>query len=115
MPVISRETAEHYAWGGSCDGWHLVKRPDLSVIQERMPPRTAEVRHLHHLARQFFYVLRGVGHLEVSGRVHELIPGHGFEVPPGTPHQMLNRSESEVEFIVVSHPHSHGDRQVAPE
>jgi hypothetical protein len=34
---ISRETAEHYVWGGTCDGWHLVRSLELSIIQERMP------------------------------------------------------------------------------
>ncbi len=114
MPTISVGTAEHYTWGGRCDGWHLVKRPELSVIQERMPPGTAEVRHLHRSARQFFYVLRGRAHLEAGGTDHELTAGEGLEVAPGTPHQMSNTSESEVEFIVVSQPHSHGDREPAP-
>ena len=36
--MIDRGTAEHYTWGDGCDGWHLVKGADLSVIQERMPP-----------------------------------------------------------------------------
>lgn len=114
MPTVSVETAEHYVWGGRCDGWHLVKRPELSVIQERMPSGTAEVRHLHRSARQFFYVLRGTAHLEAGGTDHELKAGQGLEVPPGTPHQMFNRSQTEVEFIVVSQPHSHGDREAAP-
>jgi mannose-6-phosphate isomerase-like protein (cupin superfamily) len=111
--TISTDTAEHYAWGGRCDGWHLVNRPDLSVIQERMPPGTFEVRHRHRSARQFFYVLRGTTHLEADGVVHELQAGQGLEVAPGVPHQMANRSDVDVEFLVVSHPHSHGDREVA--
>jgi hypothetical protein len=38
MKPISTGTAPHYAWGAKCDGWHLVRSADLSVIQERMPP-----------------------------------------------------------------------------
>lgn len=34
---ISKANAEHYLWGGDCDGWHLVKNQNLSVIHERMP------------------------------------------------------------------------------
>ncbi len=30
--LISIEKAEHYLWGGNCDGWHLLKRDDMSVI-----------------------------------------------------------------------------------
>ena len=42
---IDQETAEHYAWGSVCDGWHLLKHPELSVIQERVPPGVGEVKH----------------------------------------------------------------------
>ena len=114
MSKVSVGTARHYTWGGRCDGWHLVDRPELSVIQERMPPGTSEVRHRHRSARQFFYVLRGTARLEADGTLHDLAEGEGLEVAPGTPHQMSNASESELEFIVVSHPHSHGDRETAP-
>jgi hypothetical protein len=44
---IDIATAEHYVWGDVCDGWHLVKSPSLSVIQERVPPGGAEVKHYH--------------------------------------------------------------------
>jgi hypothetical protein len=38
MNKISRSNAEHYIWGSTCDGWHPVNQPSLSVIRERMPP-----------------------------------------------------------------------------
>jgi len=109
---VSLDTAEHYTWGGHCDGWHLVNRPHLSVIRERMPPGSAEVRHRHHQARQFFFVLSGVAVLEVDGSEYKLMAGEGLEVAPGVAHQMCNRSHEAVEFLVVSQPHSHGDREV---
>jgi hypothetical protein len=37
MIVISAETAEHYVWGNGCDGWHRIRSPGCSVIQERLP------------------------------------------------------------------------------
>ena len=40
--AISRENAEHYRWGVDCDGWHLVRDKNLSVIEEFMPPGAAE-------------------------------------------------------------------------
>ena len=112
MP-ISRDQADHYVWGGTCDGWHLVRSTALSVIEERMPPGAREVRHRHAHARQFFYVLAGALTLEVEGSRHLLGPRSGIEVPPGAAHQALNESDAEVEFLVVSTPPSHGDRIVA--
>ena len=68
---VDRRTASHYTWGDACDGWHLVRTPALSVIEERMPPRTSEARHYHRAAAQFFYVLRGRLSIEVAGRHHD--------------------------------------------
>ncbi len=79
---ISTETAEHYTWGGVCDGWHLLTNPTLSVIQERVPPGAGEVRHFHSAARQFFYVLNGTATIEFETGTATLRPGEGLEVSP---------------------------------
>jgi mannose-6-phosphate isomerase-like protein (cupin superfamily) len=108
---ISKSAAEHYIWGKGCDGWHLVKNPQLSVIQGRMPAGTAEVRHFHRHAQQFFYMLAGEAVMEVDGRSLVLTAGDGIWIPAGTPHQMKNESGDEVHFLVISQPPSHGDRE----
>ncbi|WP_312319266.1 cupin domain-containing protein [Stenotrophomonas sp.] len=107
------DSARHYVWGGTCDGWHLLDVPDLSVIEERMPPGTSEARHFHHRARQFFRVLEGEAVLELDGTAHCLRAGDGLHVPPGAAHQMRNDSAADVRFLVVSSPHAHGDRELA--
>jgi mannose-6-phosphate isomerase-like protein (cupin superfamily) len=83
MEIVEKAAGRHYTWGDGCDGWHLVRTTTLSVIEERMPPGTSEVRHYHRRADQFFYVLQGV------------------------------LSASDVAFLVVSNPPSHGDRLIA--
>ena len=111
--MIDRSSAEHYLWGAGCDGWHLVKSQALSVISELMPPLTSEQRHRHLRSRQFFYVLSGEAVLEVDG-AREIIRSHqGLEIPPGVPHQISNRTNDNLEFLVVSCPPSHGDRELA--
>jgi mannose-6-phosphate isomerase-like protein (cupin superfamily) len=112
--ATSTATAEHYVWGNGCDGWHLVRAAGLSVIEERMPTGSVEVRHWHARARQFFYVLSGTLTMEVEGVRHQLEPRSGIEMPPGTAHQAINVGGTDVEFLVVSIPPSHGDRHEAP-
>ena len=107
---IRSEIAEHYVWGGNCDGWHLVRTPELSVIQERVPPGRGETRHFHSRARQFFFVLEGEAVLEVAGQRHTLPARTGLEIAPGAPHQFRNESEREVIFLVISQPPGQGDR-----
>jgi len=108
--MIDRNTAEHYIWGQNCDGWHLSKSSEMSVIQERMPPDTFEIRHMHSKSRQFFFILSGEATMEMNGETHHLQTNQGIEILPLTPHQMKNESNEALEFIVVSCPPSHGDR-----
>ena len=110
MPMISKQSADHYTWGNNCEGWHLVRTPDLSVIQEHMPPRTSEVPHTHDRARQFFFVLGGTLSIEIGGKVQTLEHGEGLEIPPGVAHRVFNGSRDSVEFLVISQPPGQGDR-----
>jgi mannose-6-phosphate isomerase-like protein (cupin superfamily) len=102
---------EHYAWGEGCDGWHLVRTPGLSVIAERMPAGINEISHYHARAQQYVFVLQGALLLESEGIQHRLRAQEGAHVPAGTPHQARNVSDAPVEFLVISEPPSHGDRQ----
>lgn len=112
-PPINRQTAPHYTWAGSCDGWRLMDMPGLSVIEERMPPGTQEVRHLHRMARQLFYVLEGELSMLVGDRMHRLGPSDAMPVAPSQAHQARNDSDSDVRFLVISAPSTTADRELA--
>ena len=108
--VMSIENAEYYVWGEICDGWHLLKRDDMSVIQERVPAGGAEVTHYHNVARQFFYILEGQGIMIFEDREVVLGKGQGPEIPPLVKHQFKNQSNADVHFLVISIPTTKGDR-----
>ena len=110
MESICRKNAEHYTWGRICDGWHLLKTPGLSVIQELVPPGGIEARHYHEHAQQFFFVISGEAVMELDNERVVLGPRQGIAVPSGTPHRLLNEGRRDVSFLVVSAPMSHGDR-----
>jgi mannose-6-phosphate isomerase-like protein (cupin superfamily) len=105
--------APHYIWGDGCDGWHLVQTPDLSIIEEYMPPDRGEVRHRHMRARQFFYVLQGDLTIESEGTVWQVGEHAGLEIPPGQAHEVRSGRDA-ARFLVISQPASHGDREPAP-
>jgi mannose-6-phosphate isomerase-like protein (cupin superfamily) len=111
---ISTATADSYKWtsvhGEACDGWHLVRTPLLSIIEEIVPPGASEHRHHHLHARQFFYVIEGELSIEIAGTHLHFNPGEGVEIAPGQAHQVMNRSTAPVRFLVTSQPPSHGDR-----
>lgn len=110
MSIVSTKNKKHYAWGNNCDGWHLVASENLSVIQKRVPQGASEARHLHNKAEQFFYVLSGIATLEVAGVFYEIQPSEGFHVQAGIAHTLSNQHDSDLHFLVMSTPPSHGDR-----
>ncbi|TXK71714.1 cupin domain-containing protein [Paenibacillus sp. N3.4] len=109
---ISKLNAEHYIWGDQCDGWHLVKNSNLSIIHERMPANTREVKHYHQHSHQYFFILSGIATMEINNKEIILNPQEGIEVTPLVPHQLLNKSNDEIEFLVISQPTSKDDRVV---
>lgn len=107
---IDKQTASHYRWGEDCDGWHLLERKDLHVIHERMPEGRSERAHIHGVARQFFFVLSGVLGMELEGQTHAIGAHQGLEIAPGAWHRAFNDGPGPVEFLVMSHPTTRGDR-----
>jgi quercetin dioxygenase-like cupin family protein len=101
---------EHYQWGNNCDGWRLLDSPTLSVIQERMPPHTTEAIHYHINAQQFFFILKGSLTFEVEKEVFVVKEGQGFHIVPQTIHKVMNNSEIDAHFLVISEPSTKGDR-----
>ena len=107
LPALEND---HYTWGDGCQGWHLVKTDLLSVIKEIMPPGTAERMHFHEHAKQLFYITKGVATFEVDGTLTSIGAGESIYLLNGEVHRISNRTETDLEFIVVSQPPSHGDR-----
>lgn len=110
MAIKSIENTEHYLWGDNCDGWHLLKSDSLSVIQEKMPALSSEGLHFHKSAQQFFFILKGTATFQLEGEIFEVSQNKGFHIQAQQIHQIFNHSDSELEFLVISEPKSHGDR-----
>jgi mannose-6-phosphate isomerase-like protein (cupin superfamily) len=110
LQPLSRESAEHYLWGEKCDGWFLLKSGNLHVLEERMPPGAAEVRHYHRNSKQLFYVLSGELTMRTESGAITVAARNSVIIEPGTLHQAVNESSAVVEFLVISSPPSHGDR-----
>lgn len=108
----TKTNSEEYTWGEKCTGWHLVNTKALSVIQEVMPPGTQETKHKHALSQQFFYILQGQATFDIEGIEHTIDTNEGLHIKANIPHQIKNKTDEDLEFLVISQPHSHGDRIV---
>ncbi|HEY2583261.1 MAG TPA: cupin domain-containing protein [Mucilaginibacter sp.] len=112
--ITSTDNAEHYLWGNHCDGWHLLKSDELSVIQERMPPGAGEQRHFHESAQQVFYILTGTATFEIGRETKTVGVRQSIHIPKNTKHRIINNSDADLHFLVISQPKSHGDRVNIP-
>lgn len=106
----SKENSRKYSWGEDCLGWHLVNNPALSVIQELMPPNTEEVKHKHLKSQQFFFILKGEATFDVEGEITKIRANQGIYIEKYREHQIKNVTDGNLEFLVISQPHSHNDR-----
>lgn len=109
--MISKENAEHYQWGDRCDGWYLVNRQDMLIIHEKMPPGTREKRHYHAASRQFFFVLSGGISIPCCALISCTVQSSSIVSTPQSAHQAQNNGDGAVEFLVISHPTTRGDRE----
>jgi quercetin dioxygenase-like cupin family protein len=111
MQKVSKyEPLKHYQWGNGCDGWVLVDTENLSVKQERMPPRTSETLHYHQRAQQFFFMLRGTATFEVEDKTYTVKAGEGFHIEAAKKHRVINNTAEDIEFILSSQPTTNIDR-----
>lgn len=111
MKAISTNNAPHYKWGDGCDGWKILHSESLTVIQERMAPGTSEMLHFHVKSQQVFYILSGEAKFRLNGTIVNLKANEAIHVSPGTKHKISNESNTDLEFLVISEPPSHGDRE----
>ena len=110
MIIVDTTNTEHYKWGEGCDGWRFVNSDSLSVIREKMLPKTQEQLHYHKKAQQFFYVISGTATFEIDNELIEVVRDKGLWIKPGMKHKISNQTDADLEFLVISQPKSHGDR-----
>lgn len=108
--IQSKNNSEHYIWGDHCDSWILKNDGKLSVKQEIMPSGTSEKLHFHHLAEQFFYILKGKAVFFIDGERLSVKNGESITIPPKSKHYIANESDEDLEFLVISSPSTDNDR-----
>ena len=108
--MISKRTVPFFVWRDVCAGWRLVDTDNLQVIQERMPPTTSELLHVHARATQTYFVLEGQATVDLDDVTEVLQPGEALLIEPRKAHRISNRTEQPLEFLVISSSPTRVDR-----
>ncbi len=99
-----------YTWGSNCKGWPLAEDTSLRVIEEEMPPNTAEQLHYHEKAAQVFYILKGQAEFQLDEETMLVAQGESLHIAAGKKHRISNKSNQNIRFLVISSPTTNGDR-----
>jgi mannose-6-phosphate isomerase-like protein (cupin superfamily) len=110
MKFTKDQALRHYIWGNNCQGWEYVESPSLSIKEESMPPGTEEALHYHNHSRQFFFILKGEACFELEGELFLVKERESLTILPSQKHRIMNRSNGDLEFLLVSEPSTKGDR-----
>jgi mannose-6-phosphate isomerase-like protein (cupin superfamily) len=108
--IKDKDNSEHYIWGSNCEGWRLVDESNLSVIEEAMPPITAEKLHYHTHSMQLFYIKEGEATFSVDDQKYVVQANQSLLIKPGQIHQIINNTNQKLIFLVISQPTTKGDR-----
>ena len=89
--------------GGDSRSMDLTKRWPFSVELTRIPPgATNYPLHTHSNQHEFYLIVSGTPTVRHKDGETEAKPGDFFMFVPGEPHQMINRSSSNVTYYSVA-------------
>jgi mannose-6-phosphate isomerase-like protein (cupin superfamily) len=79
-----------------------------SLAEARVPAGGATQRHYHKRSEEFYFILEGVGDMEIDSETRRVGPGDCVLIPPGAPHTI--RAETAMRFLCCCAPaYSHED------
>ncbi len=81
-----------------------------SLAEATLAPGAATEEHRHLHTEEIYYILQGRGRISLGGEAHEVEPGDGILIPPGTRHTIRNIGSKPLVFLCCcAPPYSHDD------
>jgi mannose-6-phosphate isomerase-like protein (cupin superfamily) len=85
-----------------------------SLAEARLPVGAATTPHFHPLTEEIYYILAGVGSMQVGDEVRDVGPGDAIAIPPGAYHQLSNSGAETLRFLCCCAPaYEHEDTILA--
>lgn len=81
-----------------------------SLAEATLEPGATTTRHYHRDSEEIYFVVEGVGDLEVEGERRPVERGDAVAIPPGAWHEIRNRGSAPLRFLCCcAPPYRHED------
>ena len=85
-----------------------------SLAEARLPVGSATTPHYHPSAEEIYFILEGIGRMQIDQDVRTVEPGDAIAIPPGAAHQISNTGVSTLRFLCCCAPaYEHEDTVLA--
>lgn len=87
-----------------------------SLAEARVPPGATTAGHYHPKTEEIYYILEGVGLMEIGEEKRDIKPGDAIAIPPGAVHRITNTGQVELKFLCCCAPaYEHHDTVLVDE
>ena len=81
-----------------------------SLAEAIVTPGTATQAHYHPLTEEIYYILHGVGRMQIGDSLRMVAPGDAIAIPPGAHHRITNTGNIDLVFLCCCAPaYTHAD------
>ncbi len=60
--------------------------------------------HYHRKTTEVYYIMEGVGEMELGDQVYAVRPGHAILIPPGVPHRAIGQFRAVIATVPAFDP-----------
>jgi mannose-6-phosphate isomerase-like protein (cupin superfamily) len=79
-----------------------------SLAEATVPAGGATQRHYHKMSEEFYFILDGLGQMEIDGEERTVMPGDAILIPSGSWHQIVAQETLRM-LCCCAPPYAHED------
>ena len=81
-----------------------------SLAEARLPPGGSTAPHYHPQTEEIYYLLEGLGRMQIGDEARDVVPGDAIAIPPGAVHTIKNIGTTTLKFLCCCAPgYEHAD------
>ena len=85
-----------------------------SLAEATIAPGQATEAHYHPCTEEIYYILKGVGAMQIETIARTVVPGDAIAIPPGATHRIRNSGTENLVFLCCCAPaYTHDDTVMA--